>query len=138
MLKLFTDIWKEGSKGRRNELRAVAAFEERCDDVPDWFVSIENSSLRLDRAGIDVVVYTDIGRAFVQIKSHPRKAETFRQNQEKGKYRKDIGVTVIKEDFTPREVRRAVLAAAWPEYRRALAKLSSKHGATFIPAEALP
>ncbi len=138
VLRLFALIWKESSKGKRNELRAVAAFEDGTSDIPDWFISIENASARLDRAGIDVVLKTDVGHVFVQIKSHPRKALLFRSDQEKGRYRKDIGIAVLQEHFTPREVRRAIIKAAEPEYRRILAKLSSRCGATFIPAEALP
>lgn len=138
VLRLFALIWKESSKGKRNELRAVAAFEETTTDTPDWFISIENASPRLDRAGIDVVLKTDIGNVFVQIKSHAKKAAAFKADQEKGRYRKDIGIAVLQEHFSPREVRRAIIKAALPEYKRMLAELSSKHGATFIPAEALP
>ncbi len=138
VLHLFAIIWQTDSKGRRNELRAVAAFEERTDDVPDWFVSIENASPKLDRAGIDVVLKTDAGDVFVQIKSHPRKASVFKTDQAKGRYRRDIGVAVIQESFTPQEVRRVIIDAAEPEYKRLLIKISSKCGATFIPAQALP
>ena len=138
VLRLFALIWKESSNGKRNELRAVAAFEDGTSDVPDWFISIENASARLDRAGIDVVLKTDVGNVFVQIKSHPRKALLFKSDQEKGRYRKDIGIAVLQEHFTPREVRRTIIKAAEPEYKRMLAKLSSRCGATFIPAEALP
>jgi len=93
---LFKRIDRETrSKGRRHELKAVAAFKGNFYDVPEWFISIENASLRLDRAGIDVVVKSDVGKLFIQIKSCESKAQEFKDDQKKGKYRKDIAVVVL-------------------------------------------
>ena len=135
VLQLFEHIWKVSSRGRRNELRAVAAFEDRSSDVPEWFFSIENASSLQDRAGIDVVIKTDAGKVHVQIKSCQKKADAFKADQASGHYSKDIGVAWIGEDDTPQHVRETILRAAIPEYRKLLAKISSEHGATFISGE---
>jgi hypothetical protein len=134
--RLFAIIKRdEPSKGKRNELRAVAAFQAEFSGVPKWFVSIENACLRLDSAGVDVVVHTDIWRDIhVQIKSCEEKARLFRLDQEKGRYKKDIVVVVISEEYTPAQVRAVILSAVAVEYRRLVSALTAHAGATFIPA----
>jgi len=137
VLSLFKRIThEEKSKGRRHELKAVAAFKAPFDDVPEWFLNIENASQRLDRSGVDVIVRSDIGKLFVQIKSCEAKAQEFKEKQRLGKYRKNISVAVIKEHFEPAEVRQVIIQAALSEYRQILVETAKQCHTTFIPATA--
>ncbi len=135
--KLFETIWKEKPKGRRNEMRVIAAFAVRTDDVPDWFFEIKKATDRLEPAGIDMVIYTDMGKVYIQVKSCERKAHEFRLEQGKGKYRKDIAVIVVlEESHNPELVRQTVIFAATVEYTKLLVKVSARRGISFIPVQA--
>jgi len=92
-------------KGRRNEKRAVAAFGDpkrgECIDsdlgVPLWFRSIRNASTLEEPAGIDIMVWTDLGvEVPIQIKSSEWGARKFRAAQAvSGKYKTGILFPVI-------------------------------------------
>jgi len=144
VLSLFAMVWhsKPDSKGHRNEKRAVAAFgchdpggpvDHRLGGIPEWFRAIYNASgTRVDASGVDIIVWTDIGRVRIQIKSSRKSAMLFEERQQSGRYRKDISVVVIDEDnHGPRDVRKLIIAAATEQYEKLLAKTASKVGVQF-------
>ncbi|MEK7642866.1 MAG: hypothetical protein AAB372_00210 [Patescibacteria group bacterium] len=56
-------------RGGQRENRFLAVFREHPRDAPEWFRGVERASRELDRKGIDAIIYTDVGKIFIQIKS---------------------------------------------------------------------
>jgi hypothetical protein len=87
-------VWRElaRERGRRSEERALAACQS--DARPSWIKTARLAASREDHAGIDVVLETDVGRLFLQVKS----SEWGRQKFEKRRRKADIAVIVVQSE----------------------------------------
>ena len=56
-------------RGADNEQRLIDAVNFKNSVWPKWLIGIEKSSRDQDAKGIDIVVETDVGRIFIQVKS---------------------------------------------------------------------
>lgn len=89
-------------RGRRSEQAVINAA--RHSTMPAWIRSVRAAYHWEDAQGIDVVVETDDGELYLQVKSSPKGAARF---DPRGR---PIGV-VVAGDAEPEVVRRRVLAA---------------------------
>jgi hypothetical protein len=87
-------VWRElaRERGRRSEERALEAC--RSDARPSWIKTARLAARREDHAGIDVVLETDVGRLFLQVKS----SEWGREKFEKRRRKADIAVIVVRSE----------------------------------------
>jgi len=86
-------------KGFGNELKVVEALQE-SPTKPKWIHEVRKATQEEDAQGVDVVVTTDVGPLFLQVKSSHLGAEIFKQNNRK----KKIGVLVVKARDLPSKV----------------------------------
>lgn len=86
-------------RGAWNERRVLHVLSS---DVPAWVRSARAATKAEDRKGIDVVVDTDVGMLYLQVKSSRKGAERF---DPRGKM---IGV-VVAGDASEKQLRRRVL-----------------------------
>jgi hypothetical protein len=68
-------------------------YSKNCPVRPEWFYKIEKASYELDSKGIDLIVFTDVGKIFLQVKSSLKGKEEFLR---KKKNRIMIGIVIIK------------------------------------------
>ena len=89
--KLRSLLGKIGNqRGRMNEQRFSKAISD-FPDKPSWWLSFRLATFEEDQKGIDVVVTTDVGKLFLQIKSSLRGKKKFENKQR----RFPIAVVVI-------------------------------------------
>lgn len=53
-------------RGATNENRVLSVLEE---DQPPWLISVRSATNEEDSKGVDIVVDTDVGKLFLQVKS---------------------------------------------------------------------
>ena len=112
VLGLIETVAKERTNrlGRNTEARfleAVSATESKVK-MPDWITGFELTKpwSSEDRDKIDVIVTTDIGKLFLQIKSSERGASGhFKKFTRRDARKKIIGVLVIRTGDTIEEIR---------------------------------
>lgn len=75
---------------------------------PPWLLSARHASRAEDRAGIDIVLETDVGRLYLQVKSSTRGMLGF---LEKKRWRPRIAVVVVRRDDRDDVVLRRVAAS---------------------------
>ena len=64
--------------------------------LPDWIINVRKANLEEDfYQGIDLVVDSDVGKIYIQIKSSSFYADKFLKAQALGRYNKFIGVFVF-------------------------------------------
>ena len=78
------------ARGRLAEERVLKAC--RSDSRPKWILTARFSCHAEDHAGIDIVLETDIGRLFLQVKSSRFGRERFQEVKRKDR----IAVVVVK------------------------------------------
>lgn len=100
LMRLFRTIARE--RGRRTEDRFFRIFEHGYipDNYPTWFYGFRAQTPREDREGIDAVAFTDMGKLYLQIKGSYAGALKFREQQEKYRKRRIIGLLIIRSDDT--------------------------------------
>jgi hypothetical protein len=68
--------------GREREETLVSTMN-KSSEKPEWFQNSFRGSLEDDKKGIDVIVETDVGHLFLQVKSSKKEARLFRRKYEK-------------------------------------------------------
>lgn len=86
-------------RGARHEDRALEAL--RTYGVP-WIKSVRHADDSEERRGIDIVVETDVGKIFVQVKSSRRGLAGHREKH--GRSRTRILVVIVNEGMTNLDV----------------------------------
>ena len=89
------------ARGFAQERQVVHALSG--DDRPEWVYSAEISEEADDRRGVDVIVETDVGKLFLQVKSSHSGVERF--NQYRGVRRRPIGVVLIERSDSVDDIR---------------------------------
>ncbi len=100
-------------RGLSSEAFIPWALENAAHLVPEWFrLPVEHSKMKLDfNYGIDYIVYTDIGKIYLQVKSSEKLASRFRAKYAHSKYANYTALVVIDahvknaEEITKRIVR---------------------------------
>ncbi len=84
-------------RGLSSEALVPWALENAKHLVPEWFrLPVEHAKMKLDfNYGIDYIVYTDIGKIYLQVKSSERRAQIFRAKYAKSKYANYTALIVI-------------------------------------------
>jgi len=75
---------------------------------PSWFYEIYQASAEKERKGIDVIIRTDIGKIFLNIKSSQRGKKEHQRRY--GDW--PIGVVVINHDDSDEKIRQKTFAAS--------------------------
>jgi len=94
------------ARGRRNEERALAAC--RSAARPEWMKSARLAAHREDHAGIDLVLETDVGQLFLQVKSSMTGKVKFESVRRKHR----IAVVVVRDGDSDARVLEKVSATA--------------------------
>lgn len=89
-------------RGQENEARALRVLTSRAN--PDWVTSFVKASFEEDQDGIDIIIHSDVGKLFLQIKS----SETGRMN---AKNPKNKAIVVISARMDDEEVHDRIIAA---------------------------
>ncbi len=111
------------ARGRRSEERALAAC--RSAARPSWIKTARPAAHDEDHAGIDLVLETDVGRLFVQVKSSMTGKAKFESVRRKHR----IAVVVVRDGDSDARLLAQVsasvgaLRAPWLERRAFLARL---------------
>ncbi len=117
-----------------NERRLIEIFEHRLVEdphAPTWLIKIELGTLVQDYQGIDVVVTTNNGPLFVQVKSLVIQAKQFDRRRSMKRYNGErqlrVGIVIVNDRLTDCEIYRAALT----EFKN-LREAMSLHG-KFLP-----
>jgi hypothetical protein len=65
--KLLKKVARE--KGKDGEIRIINSLENNKDNWPQWIIEIREATKDEDKKGCDIVVKTDIGKLYLQVKS---------------------------------------------------------------------
>lgn len=93
-------------KGALAEKRCLDAAEELCK-THDWLLSARSCTKQEDARGIDIVVESDIGFLYIQVKSSRICAWSFRQKRSRSK----AIVVIIPPEMADEKVRDKVFHA---------------------------
>jgi hypothetical protein len=85
-------------RGRTSEDRVLEALE--LPSRPAWMSGVRRATPAEDRAGIDVVVESDVGKLFVQVKSSRGGKAAFAQRRRSAR----VGVVVVVVTDSPERV----------------------------------
>lgn len=88
-------------RGKISENKVVDALNS--NNKPDWIYLAKLSDAKLDKAGIDVVVSTDVGNLFLQIKNSFYGKQKFLKNK-KDYHNQYIAVIVIHSYFPEQQI----------------------------------
>lgn len=113
--KALSIIGKVGlERGHRLEQRIVEAFQniQGKSEKPDWFQGIRLSNPNQDRKGIDVIVESDVGDLYLQIKSCSNGKIKFFKQRGHFRHKKPIAVVVAQYHESDEELRQRVVLAA--------------------------
>jgi hypothetical protein len=102
-------------RGRSSEKRLLTAC--LLPGRPEWMRAARRATKQEDHDGIDVVVESDVGKLFIQVKSSRRGKVAFEQRARRAR----IAVVVVARDDGPEKLLRKVvgqLAAIRAEYLR--------------------
>lgn len=103
-------------RGVNAEARVVAAM--RTAHKPPWIRSVERAPARLDRRGVDVIVRSDVGDLYLQVKSSRRGREAFLERER----RLPIACIVVRIGESDERVAAKVISAAGELRARFLAE----------------
>lgn len=99
---------KGNLKGSIAETRAVGLLSSLVEiSKPGWLLDVKRAPLWLDRRGVDVIVLTDVGELYLQIKSSQAGAKKFR----KKKRSLMVETVVIGPDDLDNEVKQRLVEA---------------------------
>jgi hypothetical protein len=90
-------------RGRRSEDHVLEALA--LPSRPEWIRSVRKATKTEDRAGIDVVVESDVGKLFVQVKSSRGGKTHFEEKRRRAR----IAVVVAKVTDSPEGLLRKVV-----------------------------
>ena len=108
-------LGKLGSeRGRANEHHALEAC--LLPTRPAWMTSARAATRAEDHDGIDVVVESDVGKLFVQVKSSRTGKAAFAERRR----RAHVAVVVVKSGDTLEEILRRAVGALAPVRKRYL------------------
>jgi len=95
-------------RGRSSEQRLLEACQ--LDKRPTWMLSARAGTRDEDARGIDVVLDTDVGKLYVQVKSSKTGGRHFKERKRSAR----IAVVVVRVDDTPDTLLQKVLSAVSP------------------------
>jgi hypothetical protein len=95
-------------RGRDNEARVLAACT--LDARPAWMVRARKATAAEDRDGIDIVIESDVGKLFLQVKSSRLGKSHFEQKRR----RATVSVIIASAADTPEAILGRVVAALRP------------------------
>lgn len=90
-------------RGRTNEARVLEALA--LATRPDWMHAIRAATKAEDHAGIDVVVESDVGKLFVQVKSSRRGKSAFLERRRTAR----VAIVVVQVTDSPEALLRKVI-----------------------------
>jgi hypothetical protein len=96
------------ARGRSNEARALEACA--AGRRPPWMRGVRKATLAEDHDGIDLVVESDVGKLYVQVKSSRGGKAAFLQKRR----RAEVAVVVVKSGDTDEAILRKIVAALQP------------------------
>lgn len=98
--------WRDRQgRGANRELTVLEILSS--PDMPPWVCSARKGTPDEDRRGIDIVVATDVGKLFLQIKGSQKDADLFSAKRRKS----SIATVVLRNPGVTRENRNRILAA---------------------------
>lgn len=103
-------------RGTSSEARVLAACQ--LEGRPPWMVSARAATREEDHAGIDVVIESDVGKLFVQVKSSRRGKAAFLERRR----RAVVGVVVASVADAPERLLAKVVGALAPIRKKYLAE----------------
>ena len=103
-------------RGRTNERHVLEAC--RLPSRPAWMTGARAASRAEDHDGIDVVVESDVGKLFVQVKSSRTGKAAFTERRRRAR----VAVVVVKSGDTLEDVLRRVVGALAPLRKEYLAE----------------
>ena len=108
--------------GREREEAVIEALTPSDDFAsPEWLRSVVHGTHEEDARGIDVVIHTDIGKIFLQVKGSGRRMERFLAAHPKGNI---VPFLFDRRDDLP-ALRSRLIGCISDEYRRILALRSA-------------
>lgn len=87
-------------RGLQNESAAVRALNDPSFDRPDWFQGVRRATSEEDARQIDIVVSSDVGPLYLQVKSSRIFAIRFEETRRSTL----IGVIIVSQDEDPRDI----------------------------------
>ena len=104
--------------GRNREDAVLSALAMNHDGaIPDWIKGFERGTTVEDRRGIDIIVHTDIGKLYLQIKGTRKAVIEFLDAHPKG----NIVPFIVERNQTPLVLRGKLIACLKKERERILA-----------------
>lgn len=105
------------AKGRVREEKVLTALSvENASTLAPWFVSAERACGKDDARGIDIVVYSDVGKLFLQVKGSPKAVQEFLRKHPKG----NIVPFLVRDDECTQSLRKRLIEALGAERQRIL------------------
>jgi len=96
-------------RGRTVERAALASLREDGVQLPSWMQGADQATAEQDAGGIDLVIRSDVGDLYLQLKSSIGGARKF---EEHGRRRRRIEIVVVHDTADSAAIRRSILAAA--------------------------
>jgi hypothetical protein len=91
-------------RGMRNEQRVLFACQN--PNRPAWMLEARLSTKEEDRDGIDIVITSDIGKLFVQVKSSTRGRELFTARRRRAR----VAIVIAHHDDTETDLLHKVVS----------------------------
>lgn len=88
-------------RGKTNETRVLHVIS---DSTPAWVEKVRSANPEEDAKGVDVVVYTDVGKLFLQVKSSKAGIKAYSEK----KRRSMIGVVLCHHRISDERLRKSV------------------------------
>ncbi len=125
MAGVRTIIGKLGSeRGRGNERRVFEACQ--LPSRPKWMQAARRSTRAEDHDGIDLVIESDVGKLYVQVKSSRRGKAEFEQRRRRAR----VVVVMAKINDTPERLLAKVVSALAPVRKAYLEERAARDGST--------
>ncbi len=107
-------------RGRWTEERFFNAIKNANGSAPDWYKDITKTKRKMDRKGIDFIIYTDKNygygeNVYIQIKSSDFGANKFLEQSKTKRAKYKIIVLVIKIGYGEEEIRNLTFPAIQAE-----------------------
>ena len=111
------DLLESTGKGRGfwTEERFFSAIKNSNGSAPYWYKDIIKTEEKMDRKGIDFIIYTIYGNIYVQTKSSDYGAKKFLRQSKIKRSKYKIIVLVIKTEYREEEIRNITFPAIQAE-----------------------
>lgn len=109
-------------RGWLRELWALQALTDNPETIPAWCTRAERASVEEDKRGIDIVVHTDVGKLYLQIKGSTYAVDKYLETHRKG----NVVPFIVRSGATPESLRNDLLRALLKERERIIARRSER------------